>query len=86
MADPAPPHVFVSYASTDHARVAALVAALERAGVRAWLDRTGIPGGATYGPEIVAAIRESARATGLLLGRRLRLAQRPPGGGLGMDA
>ncbi len=33
VADP-PPHVFVSYASADHARVAALAAALERAGVR----------------------------------------------------
>ena len=58
VADP-PPHVFVSYASADHARVAPLVAALERAGVPVWLDRTGIPGGANYGPEIVAAIRGS---------------------------
>ncbi len=56
MADP-PPHVFVSYASTDHARVLPLVAALERAGMPVWLDQTGIPGGANYGPEIVAAIR-----------------------------
>ncbi len=59
MDDPAPPHVFVSYASPDHARVLPLVAALERAGIPVWLDRTGIPGGANYGPEIVAAIRES---------------------------
>src|SRR5215207_10107876 len=59
VADPAPPHVFVSYASADHARVLPVVTALERAGVRAWIDRSGIAGGANYGPEIVAAIRES---------------------------
>ena len=59
MDDPAPPHVFVSYASADQAQVTALVADLERASIPVWLDQTGIPGGANYGPEIVAAIRES---------------------------
>ena len=59
MSDPAP-HIFVSYASADHARVAPLASVLERAGVSVWLDRTGIPGGVNYGPEIVAAIKASA--------------------------
>lgn len=40
--------------------VAALGASLELAGIRVWLDRTGIPGGVNYGPEIVAAIKASA--------------------------
>src|SRR5215204_2644724 len=65
MADPTTPDaaelgVFVSYASTDVERVRGLVAVLERAGVRAWVDRAGIPGGVPYGPEIVAAIKASA--------------------------
>jgi non-specific serine/threonine protein kinase len=54
-----PPHLFVSYASTDVERVAQVVAVLERAGIPVWQDRSGIPGGANYGPEIVTAIRES---------------------------
>jgi len=53
------PHVFLSYASTDADRVLAVAAELERAGVTVWLDRSGIPGGTNYGPEIVAAIRGS---------------------------
>ncbi|MBA3337970.1 MAG: TIR domain-containing protein, partial [Chloroflexia bacterium] len=57
--DSTQPHVFLSYASADRDRVLALVAALERGGVPAWLDRSGIPGGANYGPEIVTAIRDS---------------------------
>ena len=69
MSDPTP-HVFVSYASVDHAVVAPLIAALERAGVRIWLDRTGIPGGVNYRPEIVAAIKASA---GVVLCFRPRL-------------
>jgi predicted ATPase/DNA-binding CsgD family transcriptional regulator len=54
------PHLFVSYASADHERVERIVAALERAGISVWQDKSGIPGGANYGPEIVGAIRESA--------------------------
>ena len=57
--DPAGSRVFVSYASAELVRVRGLVATLERAGVSAWIDRAGIPGGANYGPEIVAAIRNS---------------------------
>jgi len=59
VADPRP-HVFVSYASDDHLRVAPVAAALDGAGVRVWIDRSGIPGGANYGREIVAAIQDSA--------------------------
>jgi predicted ATPase/DNA-binding CsgD family transcriptional regulator len=59
VADPIP-HVFVSFASADHALVVPVGAALERAGARVWIDRGGIPGGANYGPEIVAAIRGSS--------------------------
>jgi non-specific serine/threonine protein kinase len=51
-------HLFVSYASADLERVERITAALERVGLRVWVDRSGIPGGASYGGEIVAAIRD----------------------------
>jgi predicted ATPase len=51
------PFLFVSYASLDQARVMEIVAALETSGQRVWLDREGIPGGVSYGPEITAALR-----------------------------
>jgi predicted ATPase len=51
------PFLFVSYASLDQARVTEIVAALEESGLRTWLDRAGIPGGVSYGPEITAALR-----------------------------
>lgn len=53
-------HVFISYASEDRERVLPIVAALEHAGIKMWLDQTGIAGGANYGTEIVSAIRQSA--------------------------
>ena len=59
MAEPEP-HLFVSYASADRERVLPIVAVLEGAGVRVWLDQIGIPGGTSYGTEIVAAIRKCA--------------------------
>ena len=52
-------HVFLSYASADLERALSLARALERAGARVWLDRSGIPGGVSYGPEIAAAIKTS---------------------------
>ena len=58
-ADPDRPHIFVSYASADRERMTPVVGALERAGVRVWVDHSGIPGGASYGREIVTAIRGS---------------------------
>ncbi len=54
------PYVFISYASADRERVVTLVEALQRAGVAVWLDREGIHGGANYGREIAAAIKDSA--------------------------
>src|SRR5262249_53322749 len=53
------PYLFVSYASGDRERVEPVVAALKQAGIAVWLDQTGIAGGANYGPEIVAGIREA---------------------------
>lgn len=52
-------HVFVSYASVDRDRVLPIVDALKHAGVRVWLDRSDIPSGVNYGPEIAAAVKES---------------------------
>jgi pimeloyl-ACP methyl ester carboxylesterase len=54
------PYVFVSYASADRDRILPVVASLERAGVSVWLDRAGIPGGASYAAAITAAIKGAA--------------------------
>ena len=51
------PYVFVSYASGDRARALPVAEALERAGIRVWIDREGIHGGANYGEEIAEAIK-----------------------------
>jgi hypothetical protein len=53
---PEAPYVFVSYASPDRERVLPLVDRLEAAGVRTWIDRDGIHGGANYALEITEAI------------------------------
>jgi predicted ATPase len=58
--DSATSHLFVSYASVDQNRVLAISAALERVGLRTWVDRSGIPGGVNYGPEIADAIKRSS--------------------------
>ncbi|MBX3070178.1 MAG: TIR domain-containing protein [Thermomicrobiales bacterium] len=58
------PFVFVSYASLNRDRVIGIVDALEANGVATWFDRSDIPGGTSYGPEIVAGIKN---ATALLL-------------------
>jgi TIR domain/AAA ATPase domain len=52
------PYVFISYASADRERVLPLVDRLEAAGVRVWIDRDGIHGGANY--EIADAIEHAA--------------------------
>ena len=39
MPEPDAPYVFLSYASADRERAMAVAEALERAGVRVWLDR-----------------------------------------------
>ncbi len=54
------PYVFVSYASADRERVLPLVERLEAAGVRVWIDREGIYGGANYALEITEAIEGAA--------------------------
>jgi tetratricopeptide (TPR) repeat protein len=50
------PYVFVSYASADRERVLAVVAALQSAGVRCWVDQHAIEAGANWGQEIADAI------------------------------
>ena len=57
---PESPYVFVSYASADRDRVLPVVALLEQAGVRVWIDREGIHGGANYAKVISDAIRDAA--------------------------
>ena len=54
-----PPEVFVSYASRDREPVVRIVGQLEAAGVTVWRDQEMILGGGNYGPEIVAAIKNS---------------------------
>ena len=57
---PEPPYVFISYASADRERVLPLVDRLEAAGVKTWIDRDGIHGGANYAQEIAEAIKDAA--------------------------
>jgi CheY-like chemotaxis protein len=52
-------YVFISYASADRKRVFPIAESLEAAGVRVWIDRNEIAGGANYGPFIVQGIRDS---------------------------
>jgi len=54
------PYVFISYASADRDRVLPLVDRLEAAGVKTWIDREGIHGGANYALEIAEAIERAA--------------------------
>src|SRR6185312_14110866 len=59
------PDLFVSYASRDRERVLPIVERLEAAGVKVWIDREGISGGASYALEIAEAI-EQAKAIVLM--------------------
>ncbi|MHB8576851.1 MAG: toll/interleukin-1 receptor domain-containing protein [Dehalococcoidia bacterium] len=54
------PYVFLSYASAERVRAAEIADALERAGVKVWLDRESIPGGTSWGSEIVEGIQHCA--------------------------
>ncbi len=56
-ADAGSAEVFVSYSSHDREHVLAIADQLQRAGVRVWLDRNKIPGGGSYGTEIVRGIK-----------------------------
>ena len=58
--------VFVSYASQDKAVADAVVAALERAGLRCWIAPRDVTPGAHYADEIISAIT-GARALILVL-------------------
>ena len=50
---------FISYASQDRRHALRVATALEDAGIGVWLDILNIPGGQSYGPEIVDGIRSS---------------------------
>lgn len=52
-------HVFVSYSRHDEKVVDEIVAELEKAGHRIWIDRAGIEGAASWRAEIVEALSES---------------------------
>jgi predicted ATPase len=54
--DPDTSYVFISYASADRERIEPVTAALRAAGVRVWIDRDDIAGGAVYAPRIVDGI------------------------------
>jgi hypothetical protein len=54
------PYVFLSYSSTDRARVLPIIEKLQAAGARVWIDIVGIPPGGNYGLEIAKAIQGSA--------------------------
>jgi len=49
--------LFISYSSQDRERVMAIVAELETAGVRFWVDRAKIEGGAAWSKEIVLGVQ-----------------------------
>lgn len=49
--------VFMSYSSRDRDSVLEIANQLESCGVRVWIDREEIYGGANYGPEIVDGIK-----------------------------
>jgi pSer/pThr/pTyr-binding forkhead associated (FHA) protein len=58
-ASPAGTKVFVSYSRRDSRAVDRLVDDLERRGISAWVDRSGLVGGADWTTEIVNAIHEA---------------------------
>jgi hypothetical protein len=60
MAELGAPYVFLYHASADRERALAPADALERSGVRAWIDRASIAGGASWGREIVEGIKGCA--------------------------
>src|SRR5262245_9774424 len=60
MSVPAHGPVFVSFASKDEQIADALVAGLERSGLRCWIAHRDIPAGASYPDAITAAIQSCA--------------------------
>ena len=59
-AAPAAPYVFLSYASADRERALHVADLLEGEGIRVWLDRQSIEGGASWSEQIVQSIRGCA--------------------------
>jgi hypothetical protein len=57
---PEAPYVFISYASADRERVLPVVERLEQAGIKIWIDREGIHGGANYAKVISDAIKDAS--------------------------
>ncbi len=58
--------VFISYSTKDHVAAEAVVAHVERAGLKAWFAPRDVPVGTAYGEAIIQAI-DGARALVLLL-------------------
>lgn len=58
-ATPTGPKVFVSYSRQDAREVDRLAADLERRGIAAWVDRSGLVGSADWTTEIVEAIEQA---------------------------
>lgn len=54
------PYVFLSYASADRARALEIADRFEAAGIRVWIDRQSIEGGASWSEQIVQGIRACA--------------------------
>ena len=50
-------YVFLSYASADRVRALRIADLLEGQGIRVWLDRHSIEGGASWSAEIVRGIK-----------------------------
>ena len=70
------PYVFVSYASVDRDRVLPIIDRLEAAGVKTWIDRDGIHGGANYAKVIAEAIEHASAMLLMCSAASLRLPQR----------
>lgn len=51
-------HLFISYSRRDGEFVDRLITALDRRGMRTWVDRSGIAGGEVWKASITEAIRE----------------------------
>src|SRR5271167_1446656 len=65
-AQSATPDVFISYASQDAAVASAVVAALERQGLKCWIAPRDVTPGALYADEIIRSIN-GAKALVLVL-------------------
>nr|MBA3337654.1 TIR domain-containing protein [Chloroflexia bacterium] len=60
IAESTTPYVFISYATTDRARVLEIVDALHSAGITCWVDQHDVAGGVNWGGSIADAIERCA--------------------------